>query len=529
MKKRLLPIGIQDIESIREDGNVYVDKTTRIHELITGSGRQFFLSRPRRFGKSLLCSTLGAIFEGKRELFQEIAGFGALAINSLGWEWKAHPVIKLDLNPGNYPANGLVELHTNLFRGMEFCAKRHGVPLAGETISDKFARLILSLRERAGERVAVIIDEYDKPLLNTMENPELHKAIRNELKGFYGVLKSFGSDLRFVFITGVTKFAHVSLFSDLNQLRDLTFDTMYADLCGITQEELENAFAPEIEAVAKATGKTRGTYIDELRRFYNGYRFSEKPLTVYNPFGLLNHFSEGGKFLPYWYETATPGFLISLIKEQKINIANLSDMRVERESFGNYDVEHMDALPVLCQAGYLTISGYDAETDEFALDYPNIEVRSSLAKSLLKQYLNTSLNNASALISTLPKTLVSGDIEKAIDALRQFLASVPYNIIKESENYYQTAVHIIFSILGLKYRSEVRTANGRIDTLVETQNFVYCFEFKLNKSADAALAQIDTKEYLLPWAGSGKTLFKVGINFSSETKNIAEWKHETVG
>jgi hypothetical protein len=525
MNKRLLPIGMQDFEAVRADGFVYVDKTARAHELITGSGRQFFLSRPRRFGKSLLCSTLGAIFEGKRELFQEIAGFGALAIDSLEWGWKAHPVIRLDLNIGDY-SGGVDVLSAVLQNELGNTARQYGVELRGQLAPIQFANLIFDLHERFKERAVVIIDEYDKPLLATIDKPLVHAELRSALKGFYGVLKSSDAHLRLVFITGVTKFARVSIFSDLNQLNDLTFDAKYADLCGITQEEMENVFAPEIDAIASASGKDREAYIGELRNFYNGYRFSEKTLSVYNPFGLLNHFNKGGKFLPYWYESATPEFLIRLIKEQKIDIANLGDMRIGRESFGRYDVEDMKALPVLCQAGYLTISGYDAEDDEFALGYPNLEVRSSFAKSLLWQYLNAPETDTYALISALPKTLKGGDVDGTMEAVRRFLASVPYDLIKDTENYYQTAVHIIFSILGLKCRSEVRTADGRIDTLVETDKFVYCFEFKLNKSAESALAQIGTKEYLLPWSGSGKKLFKVGVNFSGETKNIAEWKCE---
>ena len=514
--KRRLPIGIQDFASIREEGFCYVDKTARIHQLITGSGRAFFLSRPRRFGKSLLCSTLGAIFEGRRELFN------GLAIDSLDWEWKKHPVITLDLNPGNY-LQGTVILNSSLTNALNNIARSYGLELRGQFAVEQFSNLISDLHEHLKEKVVVIVDEYDKPLLSTIEDKELHIAMRNELKGFYSVLKSSDKDLRFVFLTGVSKFSHVSIFSDLNHLVDLTLDPRYSDICGITQEEVEQNFNPEINAILEETGKSRDEYMGNLRRFYNGYRFSEKLLSVYNPFGLLNHFDQCGKFLPYWYETGTPTFLINLIIKQKINIVDLNNMQVGFEDFRKYDIENMEALPLLYQSGYLTISDYDMERNRFILDYPNEEVRSSFARSLIRQYLQVPSDKSPSLINKLLDAFYDGNVDEAMNSLKSFLASIPYDIINEKENYYQTALHLIFSIFGLNCRSEVRIASGRIDTLVEMKNYVYCFEFKLNGTADEALAQIDSKEYLLPWEGSGKKLFKIGVNFNHDKRNIEEW------
>jgi hypothetical protein len=520
--KRRLPIGIQDFISIREEGFCYVDKTARIHQLISGSGRAFFISRPRRFGKSLLCSTLGAIFEGRRELFGEIAEYPALAIDSLEWEWKKHPVIRLDLNAGVY-SNGVEALHSVLYSELQKESEKQEISLEPADVISQFKYLIRNACNKAGEKVVVIIDEYDKPLLGSMDDSALHVRMRDELKGFYGVLKSSDEYLRFVFLTGVTKFSHVSIFSDLNHLVDLTLDQRYADICGITQEELELNFQPEIKDILESTGKSRETYLDELRRYYNGYRFSEKVLTIYNPFGLLNHFYQNGKFLPYWYETGTPTFLINLIIKQKINIIELTNMRVGYEDFRKYDIETMRAEPLLYQSGYLTIKDYDENKNRYTLDYPNEEVRASFAKSLLKQYLPVPDNRSQSLFIQLPDALVDGDVDGAMDALRSFLASIPYDIIRESENYYETAIHLIFTMLGLNCRSEVRIASGRIDTLVETKNHVYCFEFKLNGTAEEALAQIETKEYLLPWKGSGKKLYKIGVEFDYEKRNIGKW------
>jgi len=515
--KRRLPIGIQDFAKIREGNFIYVDKTARIHSLISSGAGAFFLSRPRRFGKSLLCSTLGAVFEGRRELFN------GLAIDSLEWEWKKHPVITLDLNPGNY-LQGTVILNSSLTNALNNIARSYSMELRGQFASEQFSNLISDLHEHYKEKTVVIVDEYDKPLLSTIEDRELHIAMRNELKGFYSVLKSSDKDLQFVFLTGVSKFSHVSIFSDLNHLVDLTLDIRYADICGITQEELEENFEPEINEILKDTGNRRDEYMERLRRFYNGYRFSRKPLSMYNPFGLLNHFDKGGEFLPYWYETGTPTFLINLIIKQKINIINLNNMQVGYEDFQKYDVENMKAQPLLYQSGYLTIKDYDEDINQFTLDYPNEEVRSCFAKSLLEQYLQPSDESSNNLNTKLIQTLFKGNVDEAMNTLISFLASIPYEIIKERENYFQTAVHLIFTMLGLNCRSEVRTASGRIDTLVETKNFVYCFEFKLNGTALEALEQINTKEYLLPWEGSGKKLFKIGVNFDYDKRNIGEWK-----
>jgi hypothetical protein len=525
--KRRLPIGIQDFVKIREGGYNYVDKTARIHQLISGSGGAFFLSRPRRFGKSLLCSTLEAVFENKQELFGGIAGQPALAIDSLEWEWKKHPVIHIDLNPGNYPEGGVNTLYEIINIALESCARKYSVSLNGDSCAGRFIRLIETLHDTHGEKVVVIVDEYDKPLLAAIDDSQLHTRMRDELKGFYGVLKSYDKYLQFVFLTGVSKFSHVSVFSDLNHLVDLTLDLRYADICGISQEEMEQNFGPEIEAVLENTGKSRETYLGELRRFYNGYRFSRKPLTVYNPFGLLNHFDKGGEFLPYWYETGTPTFLISLIIKQKLTIVDLTNMRVGYEDFRKYDIETLRAEPLLYQSGYLTIKDYDEERNLFILDYPNEEVRASFAQSLIKQYLQIPEGSSHSLSVRLPDALYDGDVDGAMNALKSFLASIPYDIIKEKENYYETAIQLIFTMLGLNCRSEVRVASGRIDTLVETKRFVYCFEFKLNGTAEEALAQIDTKEYLLPWAAGGKQLFKVGVNFDYEKRNVGDWKSVT--
>jgi hypothetical protein len=515
--KRRLPLGIQDFVSVREEGFCYADKTSRIHELLTGSGRVFFLSRPRRFGKSLLCSTLAAIFEGRRELFS------GLAIDASGWQWGKKPVIELDLNPGNYH-EGADLLNAMLRHNLETAASKMGLSLRGTVLPEKFINLIIDAKNKYNERVVVLIDEYDKPLLSTIDDAGLYRDMQNILKGFYGVLKSTDKYLGFVFITGVTKFSQVSVFSDLNSLTDISFNPDYCDLCGITQKELETCFEPEIGSVINENKQSRPEYIDRLKRFYNGYRFSEKAATVYNPYGLLNHFYNKGSFESYWYSTATPAFLIKLIDDQKIDILDLEGKTVTMRDFQKFNVDKMEALPVLYQAGYLTIADYNRETETFVLDYPNEEVRASFADSLLEHYVEVENNEAYTYARKINLSLIQGNLEDALNALRSVFAAIPYDIQIKQEKHYQTIVYLIFRMFGLNCLSELRTADGRIDALVETKKHVYCFEFKLDGTAEEALLQIDSKEYLLPWQNREKKLFKIGIDFDFKKRNIGSWK-----
>jgi hypothetical protein len=521
--KRKLPIGIQDFAKIREGGFLYVDKTAQVYRLVSEAAGPVFLSRPRRFGKSLLCSTLGLLFEGRRELFGAVAGQPALAIDRLDWEWKKHPVIRLDLNPGNY-AEGVKTLKT-VFRNMlSNIAANAGLSLRGETAPDQFGNLIQDTYRTSGQRTVVIIDEYDKPLLTTIGTPDIHRGVREELKAFYGVLKSSDAYLKFVLLTGITKFSQVSVFSDLNNITDISLNPRYYDICGITQEELERDFAEEIGEVLEIKGTDRESYLGEVKRYYNGYRFSERLETVYNPFGLLNHFNERGRFNAYWFATGTPTFLITLIEQQRLDILNLERREIAPSSFQKSTVDNMDVVAVLYQSGYLTIVDYDEELGIYTLDYPNEEVRASFAEALLDHYVKAAVPDVGSLAVRLPLAFSKGDPEGVMGFLESFFASIPYDIQIRQEKYYQTIVYLIFRMLGLRCRTELRIAAGRIDTVVETRDYVYCFEFKLEGTAAEALRQIDTKEYLLPWRGSGKQLFKVGVSFDYGKRNIGEWK-----
>jgi hypothetical protein len=511
-----LPVGRQVFENIRKENLLYVDKTARITDMVRSSKNLYFLSRPRRFGKTLLCSTLNAIFDGKRELFE------GLTIATDGWTWEKHPVIRLDMSRGSFSASPETcgkEINNILL--LE--ARKLGVELQGDALSSKLNWLIVNARAKYGAPAVVLIDEYDNPLLSVIDKPESFAAVRDILHDFYKVVKSAEENLRFTFITGVTKFSQASVFSALNNLNDITLDPRFCDLCGITQEELERDFADYIGKWAGDYGG-RDAYLARLKNYYNGYRFSENPLAVYNPFGLLRHF-DNGRFQPYWFESGSPSYLLKLIKQQKVDILDMGETTVTTADFRKYDLDSLGIIPLLYQSGYLTVKDYERESDTYRLDYPNTEVRSAFANELSEFCLHVPDAAKSALLVSLPRWLYRGDLESAIEkGIRPFMAAIPYDLAIRREKYFQTVFHILFNMLGLICRSEVAVATGRIDSIVETPEYVYCFEFKLDGTADEALAQIDGKGYLTPWTGCGKTLVKVGVSFDYEKRAIAEWK-----
>ncbi|MFP4423132.1 MAG: AAA family ATPase [Desulfococcaceae bacterium] len=517
-----LPVGKSSFERIRKDGDVYVDKTRYIFEMVD-QGQPYFLSRPRRFGKSLTVSTLKCLFEGKRELFD-----GLWIAENTEWEWKEHPVVLLDFNQlvHDSPENLKISLGEHLSEHAETL----GIKLKKSLLKDQFKELILALHKKTGMPVAVLIDEYDKPLIDFLGKGEealnTAKANRDILKHFLGVLK--GGDvepvLRLIFITGVSKFSRVSIFSELNNLTDLTMHRRYAEMLGYTQEELETDFAGHIEAFANQRGENREAVIERLRVQYNGYRFSPKDVRVYNPFSVLKALDEM-EFKNYWFETGTPTFLVNLLRENRWHPPKIEDMKATDTMFSTYDLDHLKLEALLFQTGYVTIK--DIRGRLYTFDYPNREVKSAFLETLFHSYAE-GMPDRSRFVY-LAEHLLAKDLDAFIETMKAIFAAIPYTLeTKRDEAYFHTVFYLAVSASGADARSEVLTCDGRIDLVVEFEDKVFILEFKCNQTADAALAQIREKGYAAPYRGTGKGVFLVGINFDTKLKNISEWKWERI-
>jgi len=517
MVKRKLPIGgIQTFSEVRRDYDVYVDKTGHIYEMASRY-KAVFLSRPRRFGKSLLCSTIEALFKGQKNLFE------GLAVEKTNWEWKEHPVIHLGLGAEDYTKNGDEVLISTINVQLDKVCENYGIFVdKNGSIANRFTRIITTLSDKL-DRVVIIIDEYDNPLFNTIDQPELNKSIRETMKGFYGVIKQYDAYIRFAFITGVTKFSQVSLFSGMNQVNDISMMAEYCDICGITQEELESNFEPEIDMYALKHGG-RENYLDKLREYYNGYFFTREPISVYNTYGILNHFDKSGEFEPYWSKTGWPSFMIKYFELKNVNVVEIEEAGMRAGDFGDYRDNTITLFPLLYQAGYLTISGYDKETNYYNLNYPNIEVRQSLAEHLSSEYSKADEILRKSTSSKLVKSLLENNPQEFFTMLKMYLTKVDYSLSsKITEYYFEFAVSNIINMLGLRCVNEVHTANGRIDSVIFAGQYIYIFEFKIDKPVEDAMWQIEDKDYASIYKDSGKQLIKVGIVFSRETRNIVEW------
>ena len=511
---RKLPIGIQTFEEIRRDGYLYVDKTAMVYQ-IANVGKPYFLSRPRRFGKSLLLSTFEAYFQGRKDLFQ------GLAIEQLEKEWEEYPVLHLDLNARKYEA--AADLTAMLNQYLEKWELLYGQEKKDRSPEERFAYVIERACTQTGKQVVVLIDEYDKPLLQAVLDENLLDEYRKILKAFYGVLKSADRYLRFVFLTGVTKFAQVSVFSDLNQLNDISMKSPYAALCGITKEELVKTFLPELERLAKRRGISLQEVIDLMERQYDGYHFHPEGVGMFNPFSVLNAF-DAEEMGYYWFQTGTPTYLVDLLKQSDYDIRLLIDgVEVLASAFSEYRAETNNPLPMIYQSGYLTIKGYDDDVKLYTLGFPNDEVRYGFLNFLVPYYTNVSNDETGFHIAKFMRELKSGDVEAFMERLKIFFSGIPYELSDDTERHYQVIFHVVFTLLGQFIRSEVRSSRGRADAVVHTPTAIYVFEFKLDGTADAALKQIDEKGYLIPYTLDGRKLVKVGVNFSKETRNIDEY------
>ena len=518
MQRRKLPIGgIQTFSELRKEYDVYVDKTMHIYD-IASRYKAVFLARPRRFGKSLLCSTIESLFRNEKELFS------GLAISGTDWEWNEYPVIHLELAGSDYTDNGVAVLVNTINEQLDNVCNNYGISTErSEFVESRFARIIIELSKKIGQ-VVVIIDEYDNPLLNTLDQPESNARIREKLKGFYGVLKRSDRYLRFVFVTGVTKFAQVSVFSGFNQPMDISMMSEHSEICGVTQEELETFFEPEIEAYAPAHGG-RDSYLEKLKMYYNGYCFTEDKISVYNIYGILNHFNASGKFFPYWSMSGEPSFLRKYMETRTGDIVDIESAQMEARDFGDYRDNTITLFPLLYQTGYLTISEYDEATGFYKLTYPNIEVRQSLAKYLSYSYSKAEDTIVKSASIKLVNSLLEGKPEDFMNLLKLYLNKVDYSLSsKITEYYFEFAVSNIVNMLGLKCKAEVHTANGRMDIVIFAGDYIYVFEFKVDKPIEDALIQMEEKNYAAYYSDSGKDIIDVGVVFSREQRNIIEWK-----
>jgi hypothetical protein len=508
------PIGIQNFEKIRKEDYLYVDKTDLIYNLASG-GSYYFLSRPRRFGKSLLISTLEAYFQGKKELFK------GLAVERLEKEWTVYPVLHLDLNTGKYDSiealESILNITLNRWENLYGAGKDEKAP------NERFLGIIRRAYEKTGKPVVILVDEYDKPLLQTIDNEELQNEFRATLKAFYSVLKTQDAYIRFALLTGVTKFSKVSVFSDLNNLEDISMTRSSANICGITETELHEQFDAQVGEMAEENDITKEECYAQLKEYYDGYHFRPNSEGIYNPFSLLNAF-KNLEFGSYWFATGTPTFLITLLKNNDYPLEDLSRQEATFEVLSNVDSIKTSPVGILYQSGYLTIKDFDKEFKLYKLGFPNKEVEEGFTNNLKDFYLPTRSSDFS--VDKFVNDVRGGDVDSFLKRLQAFLADSSYQVAGKKELYFQNTFFIIFKMMGFYTQIERTTSNGRIDVTIQTPNYIYIIELKLDGSAEDALQQINEKQYALPFQKDERKLYKIGINFSSENRNIDSWKVE---
>jgi hypothetical protein len=508
-----LPIGLQNFEKLRKDGYLYVDKTALVHQLVT-TGSYYFLSRPRRFGKSMLQSTLHAYFEGRKELF------GGLAIDKLEKDWIKYPVLHLDLNLiKRGEPESLDEILNNTLVKWE---KTYDLTQSESSFGVRFANVIERAKEATGQQVVILVDEYDKPILEEIDNPEAQERQCEVLKQFYGVLKNLDGDIKFALLTGVTKFSKVSVFSGLNNLYDISMDNRFASICGITDEELDTVFVPYIQRLATAMHRSYDEVRELLRVNYDGYHFCEDSVGIYNPFSLLCTF-QSNKIKSYWFETGTPSYLVYLLKRHNFNLEKMTTAEVDEDVLNSVDSQSKNPIPVIYQSGYLTIKDFEPEFGLYTLGFPNKEVENGFLKFLLPNYASIDNTQAAFFVTNFVKEIRAGKVDDFFKRLSSLFADTPYELVKDLENHYQNVLFIVTKLMGFYVKAEYHTSGGRIDIVLQTDDYTYVMEFKIDGTAEEALAQINDKNYALPFAVDNRKLIKVGVNFSSKTRNIDRW------
>ena len=521
MARKLYPIGIQTFEEIRKLDNLYIDKTEYIYRMTHTDGKYFFLSRPRRFGKSLLVSTFQSYFEGKKELFE------GLAIEKLEKEWNTYPVLHFDLSKGKHMEKEL--LNRYLMDIIEKQEARFDCKSNKIDVNIRLDDLINAVYQKTGKQVVVLIDEYDAPLLDVAHEKEKLDELRNTMRNFYSPLKGNESMLRFVFMTGITKFSQLSIFSELNNITNVSMDEPYAGICGITKEELLTQMSDDIDALAEHLELSREETIQELKDHYDGYHFTWPSPDVFNPYSLLNCFAKQ-EMDDYWFGSGTPTYLINMMRKYDFLPTDLGEaIEVGKKDFDAPTETMTTIVPLLYQSGYVTIKGYDKPTKLYLLALPNQEIRVGLYGSLLPHYLTDKSAKANTTIAKMSVLVKKGDMDAAFCLLNDFLETVPYCDNTHYEGHWQQTLYIMFALLtNYDILVEQHTAKGRIDITMETADTIYVMELKFNKSAEEALAQIEAKHYADAFKMSGKKMVKIGLNFSVKDEvNSLEWKIES--
>ncbi len=517
MSEMLYPIGVQSFDKIRNGNYVYVDKTEYIWKL-THSGNYYFLSRPRRFGKSLLQSTIQAYFEGRRELFK------GLAIERMEKDWLRYPVLHLDLNAQDYTVDD--SLFNIIDENLDRWEKEYDIKYDRNDFGLRFSNVIKTAHETTGRQVVILIDEYDKPLLMNLSHEERQERFRNMLKGFYGVLKSCDRHIKFALLTGVTKFGRVSVFSDLNNLNDISLNADYNEICGISESELAEYFGQSIRILGEANGMTEEQTRETLRLNYDGYHFTGLPSEgMYNPYSLLNVFY-AKRFGDFWFINATPTFLIDLLKKARFDLSNLPGSKRDENALMGLDPAFRDPVPVIFQSGFLTISGFDRQRQQYILDFPNREVEKGFLNALLPYYANRDIDPGALNVFDLRDALDDGDVDTFMRILISFMAGIPFDHTKgtTSEARFHDLLFLVARLIGLDARTEYHTALGSIDMVVFTPGYIYVMEFKVDRTPATALRQIDKRLYDAPFVADSRKVVKVGVQFSTTLKNIKAWK-----
>ncbi|WP_443688036.1 AAA family ATPase [Paraprevotella clara] len=512
--RRLYPIGIQTFEKIRTRNYMYVDKTEYIYRMVHADSNYFFLSRPRRFGKSLLTSTLEAYFQGRKDLFK------GLAMDLLETEWTEYPVLRFDMSLGKHMEKEQLERY--LSSQLELMEHKYGILTESPDANIRLTNLIRRAYEQTGRQVVVLIDEYDAPLLDVVHEEKNLPVLRNIMRNFYSPLKACDPYLRFVFLTGITKFSQLSIFSELNNIKNISMLPEYAAICGITEEEMATQMDEDLDILAGRLNVNREEVVKKLKAHYDGYHFAWPSPDIYNPFSLLNAFADG-RLDSYWFGSGTPTYLIEMLNRFGVLPSKIGGNEVVAADF-DAPTERMESItPLLYQSGYVTIKGYDEMFQIYTLDIPNAEVRIGLMRSLIPYYVTRDTQSTNTTVVNLARALVRGDMDGMLRLLQTFLSTVPYCDRTDYEGHYQQMLYIIFSLLGAYVDVEVRTPMGRVDMVMRTATTLYIVELKLNQSAEAAIQQIDLKNYPERFALCGLPMVKVSINFDMERHTLKDW------